>query len=240
MSIGLWPTTLTARAPFEASLNLCVGTWYILLLIAFGNLRHYSFILVLYNEAFSWRSAQWRRFSRWHHFMSCQFRRHFTMCLSTTSLAILLLLDFKPSTVPGKDCSWGASAYFAKSGPDKKFIRLGEVNIGVSLSMTGRSCHELRYVGTEQLSQVWLTDCFQPHQIATFSDMWYAAVSVDWQRPNSERVLTDPNLSETICRRQLPARFANDFSPNGKHHAKPSATSTPLTRSTSRGYIRAD
>ena len=172
--------------------------------------------------------------------MSCQFRRHFTMCLSTTSLAILLLLDFKPSTVPGKDCSWGASAYFAKSGPDKKFIRLGEVNIGVSLSMTGRSCHELRYVGTEQLSQVWLTDCFQPHQIATFSDMWYAAVSVDWQRPNSERVLTHPNLSETICRRQLPARFANDFSPNGKHHAKPSATSTPLTRSTSRGYIRAD
>ena len=77
------------------------------------------------------------------------------MCLSSVILAVLLLLDFEPSTIPGKDCSWGASADFRPlgSGSDRRFIRLGDVNIGASLSLTEQSS-QLRYTGIEQLSQV--------------------------------------------------------------------------------------
>ena len=70
------------------------------------------------------------------------------------SLAVLLLLHFKFNTLPGKVCSWGASAEFINLESRRKFIRLGDVNIGVSLYMTGTFSDKLRYVGVEQLSQV--------------------------------------------------------------------------------------
>ena len=76
------------------------------------------------------------------------------MCLSTVSLAIFLLLGFKSITLHEKGYSSGASAYIAHLGSGKKFICLGDINVGVILSMTGDSCQKLRYDGIEQLSQV--------------------------------------------------------------------------------------
>ena len=81
------------------------------------------------------------------------------MCLSTVSLAVLLLLDFKPSR-PGNVYSWGASAYLRSNGEGRRrFIRLGDVNIGASLYLTKTNVDERGYAGVEQKSQVWFEKC---------------------------------------------------------------------------------
>ena len=83
------------------------------------------------------------------------------MRLSTVTLAVLLLLDFKPSR-PGNVCSWGASAYFRSNGEGRRrFIRLGDVNIGAILYMTKPNVDERKYVGVEQKSQVWFEKCLR-------------------------------------------------------------------------------
>ena len=76
------------------------------------------------------------------------------MCLSTVSLAVFILLDFKFSAVPGKVYSWDASDHSTKFGSRKKYICLGDLNIGVTLEMTSFG-DKLKYRGVEQLSQVW-------------------------------------------------------------------------------------
>ena len=75
------------------------------------------------------------------------------MCLSTVCVAVILLLDFSLSSVPGKRCSWAASAYKVSQ---KKYIRLRDVNIGASLSLTERDSGHLRLPGLEQYPRVRL------------------------------------------------------------------------------------
>ena len=77
------------------------------------------------------------------------------MCLSTVSLAILLILDFNSRPIPGK-CSWGASASFAYLEREIEYSRFSDINIAASLSMTQGSCQDLAHEGVAYLSQVLL------------------------------------------------------------------------------------
>lgn len=69
-------------------------------------------------------------------------------------LAVLLLHNFKSSTVRGDVFSMDTSVHFTSLGLRRRFIRLRDVNIGASLRMTSPMMDRLNYVGNDQLAQV--------------------------------------------------------------------------------------
>ena len=71
-------------------------------------------------------------------------------------LVVLLLHNFKPSTIRGNVFYTERSVHPTNLGSRRRYIRLRDVNIGANLRMTSPMLDRLNYVGNDQLAQVCL------------------------------------------------------------------------------------